>query len=78
MNEDKLKMLLRETVFRCQLAFPESEQDLKWFDEGTVIQNSGDFFERIDKELGLGELEGDEKEPRLDFDFDNNGIIKFK
>lgn len=46
--------LLRETVLRCNLVMPTSEEELKWFDEGCGIQNSGDFFERIYKRLNLG------------------------
>ena len=46
--------LLRETVLRCNLIMPTSEEELKWFDEGCTVQKSGDFFERIYKRLNLG------------------------
>jgi len=46
--------LLRETVLRCNLIMPTSEEELKWFDEGCTIQKSGDFFERIYKRLNIG------------------------
>lgn len=46
--------LLRETVLRCNLMLPTSEEELKWFEEGCAIHKSGDFFERIHKRLNLG------------------------
>lgn len=46
--------LLRETILRCNLIMPTDEQELKWFEEGTSINNS-DFFERIHKRLNLGQ-----------------------
>lgn len=54
MKTEEIKSLLRETVMRCNLAFPEDEQDLKWFDEGLDIHKSGDFQNRLFKTLGLG------------------------
>jgi hypothetical protein len=50
-----LKKLLRETVFRCQLALPEDVDSIKWFDEGCDVSKS-DFFERIYNELNLGDI----------------------
>lgn len=42
---------------RCQIALPETEQDLNWFDQGCSIRTSGDFFERIVTELDLGNVD---------------------
>jgi len=47
--------LLRETVLRSQLYLPTNEQELKWFDEGVSIKNSGDFLERLYNRLEIGE-----------------------
>jgi len=41
------KNLLRETLMRCRLSFPQDEQDIKWFEEGTDIAKSGNYFERV-------------------------------
>lgn len=46
--------LLRETTMRASLAMPETEQDLKWFDEGVSVDKSGDFMERLFSALDLG------------------------
>ena len=46
--------LLRECVMRSNLALPENEQDLKWFDETCSVKNSGDFYERLHAALELG------------------------
>ena len=56
-TKKELKALLRETVMRCQIALPETEQDLNWFDQGCSIRTSGDFFERIVTELDLGNVD---------------------
>ena len=57
--------LLRETAMRANLALPETEQDLQWFDEGVSVKNSGDFMERLFESLDLGQpsvtSEGSEK-----------------
>lgn len=42
--------LLRELVMRGQFAFPENEDDLKWFDEGINHQ----FMEELMTKLSLG------------------------
>ena len=39
--------LLRELTMRSQIAFPENEQDEKWFDEGIDRKRSDDFMERL-------------------------------
>lgn len=39
--------LLRETIVRCNLAFPSTSQEIKWFDDGVSVKNS-DFLKRID------------------------------
>ena len=46
--------LLRETTMRANLALPENDQDLKWFDETCDHKKSGDFMERLFDELKLG------------------------
>jgi hypothetical protein len=46
--------LLRETAMRCNIVFPENEEDEKWFNETCDVKKSGDFMERIIKGLGLG------------------------
>ncbi len=56
---DKYKDLLEEIVYRTQIAFPVTENQLRWFDEGYHLPGSGDLFVRmfdaldmdIDKEL---------------------------
>lgn len=54
-----LKILLRELTMRSQIAFPEDEQDLEWFDEGLVGQT--ELFETIFETLGLGSAETEQK-----------------
>ena len=46
--------LLRELTMRSQIAFPENEQDEKWFDEGIDRKRSDDFMERLWHTLKLG------------------------
>lgn len=45
-RDEKLEML-REIIMRCQLSFPQNEQDIKWFDEG--INNKTDLLVRINE-----------------------------
>lgn len=47
--------MLRELTMRCQLAFPQNEQDEKWFEEGTNVMKS-DFLERLYPAIGLGDI----------------------
>ncbi len=54
---ERTESLLRETVMRSNLAMPETEQDLKWFDEGVTHLRSGDFFERLVRHLDLGNID---------------------
>lgn len=50
--------LLRELVMRGQFAFPENEDDLKWFDEGINHK----FMEELMTKLSLGkEIEGNDR-----------------
>lgn len=46
--------LLRETAMRNRIAFPENEEDEKWFNEGVKKHKSGDFMERLFNALKLG------------------------
>lgn len=46
--------LLRETAMRANLAMPENDQDLKWFEETCDRKKSGDFMERLFDGLRLG------------------------
>lgn len=58
---DALYSLLRETVMRNQLAFPESEQDIKWFEEGLKGMDEKRkhvFMNCLFSELKLGRLAG--------------------
>lgn len=48
----KFERLLREVVMRTNLALPETGEDLKWFDEGTI--NQPDLFINICTALKLG------------------------
>jgi hypothetical protein len=43
--------LFREVVMRCNIEFPQNEQDLKWFEETCDVKKSGDFFERVSARL---------------------------
>lgn len=55
-NTQKVELLslLRETAMRNQIAFPQNEQDEKWFNETVAVYNSGDFINRLFKTLELG------------------------
>lgn len=39
--------LLRETAIRAHLVMPETELENKWFNEGTDINQCGDFKDRL-------------------------------
>lgn len=47
----RLRALLDETLIRCQLVFPASEQEIMWFDAGHDIttDDGRDYFNRITK-----------------------------
>lgn len=47
-------LLLRETVMRTQIGMPETEEDVEWFEETVDRSKSGDFIERLYKQLDLG------------------------
>lgn len=53
----RTEKLLREITFRCNLALPTSEEELKWFDEGVDVTKSGDFMHRLFKRLDIGQEE---------------------
>ena len=46
--------LLRETAMRTNIAMPETEEDVEWFEETVARSKSGDFMERLYKCLDLG------------------------
>lgn len=52
---DILNVLFRECVMRCQIAFPENEQDLKWFEDG--LKDNHLFFMKVFNVLELGDDE---------------------
>lgn len=47
---------LREFVMRTNMALPESEEDLKWFEEGINAIKNPEFIEQLFVAAGLGEL----------------------
>jgi len=51
---EEVLSLLREVSMRNRIAFPQSEQDQKWFDEGVEVSKSGDFINRLFSALSLG------------------------
>ena len=44
---EQTQRLLRETAMRANLAFPASDEDNKWFDDGLHHKRSGDFMFRL-------------------------------
>lgn len=52
----ELRELLREVVMRTNIAMPETEQDIKWFDEVINAEIDNNFIERIFKTLKLGKI----------------------
>lgn len=59
MTNDKkyydLLLLFREVIMRQNLAFPENEQDEKWFDEG-MKGNNATLITRVFDALSLGDI----------------------
>lgn len=53
---ERLRGLLREFVMRANYAFPETEQDLKWFEAGVdyKTEEGRNFMESIFICIGLG------------------------
>lgn len=56
-----MKKLFKETVFRAQLALPEDSDSMVWFEEGIAVDKSGDFLERLYKELNLADLSDEDE-----------------
>ncbi len=57
-KEDKCRILLRELFMKSNLGFPETEQDLDWFNQGKEpIESYRDLLIRISEELGLGKVD---------------------
>ncbi len=55
----KILELFREVMMRSQIYFPETEQDLDWFNDGIIGQRN--LFVEVGELLGIGKLnEGDE------------------
>lgn len=49
----EIRLLLRETAFRANLALPVNDRDEQWFNDGTDFNKSGDFMLRLFQTLGL-------------------------
>lgn len=57
MMRESNQKFLREAIMRANLALPESEEDLKWFDEGINVDRDHKFIERVFHIAGLGKLQ---------------------
>jgi len=72
MSEEMINMsqLLRETVMRCRIVFPENEQDEVWWKSGTNHNTSWgrDYMNRLDKALKVSNKSARDKY----FDFIND------
>jgi hypothetical protein len=55
--ESVVKELLRETAMRCNIAFPETEKDNEWFEQGLDVNSSGNFMLRLFAALELGKID---------------------
>lgn len=58
-KKTNLRNLLREVVMRQQLAFPETEEDEYWFNEGLKDINESEKLSlmfKIGETLGLGKI----------------------
>lgn len=49
----EIRLLLRETAYRANLALPVNDRDEQWFNDGTDFNKSGDFMLRLFQTLGL-------------------------
>lgn len=56
-TRDTIKSLLIETAMRAQVMFPQTEQQLKWFDE--EFKNQPDYFIRLTNAIGLPDIDGE-------------------
>lgn len=56
MMRENNQRLLREFVMRSNMALPESEEDLKWFEDGISAEKNPEFIERLFAVAGLGKL----------------------
>lgn len=54
-KNDKLR-LLRETAMRCQIAFPQNQEDLDWFNDGLSPKKPCDFMDRLFDTIDCGKI----------------------